>query len=94
MSTVDFLELINFLYLASAACDSKAETPIIDTSIFFLQIKQCASEGWLVFITLFEYFSLHNQSSWKVDFECILFLLLIYNLNEKQKFMNKAHNAK
>ena len=44
-STVDFLALINFLCLAPAACDSRNETPITDTSIFLLKIKQNASEG-------------------------------------------------
>ena len=41
----------------------------------------------------FEYFSLHKHSSWKVDSECVLFLLVIYSLDEKQKFMHKAHKA-
>ena len=93
ISTDEFLALSNFLCLASVVCDSKAETPIIDTSIFLLQIKQHAAEGWLVLTTHFEYLSLHNHSSWKVDSECVLFLLVIYNLDEKQKFMHKAHKA-
>ena len=50
---------------------------------FLLQIKQRAPE----------YLSLHNHSSWKVDLESVLFLLTIYKLNEKQKFMHKAHKV-
>ena len=38
--------------------------------------------------------SLYKHSSWKADFECALFLFIIYNLNEKQKVMHKAHKAK
>ena len=50
--------------------------------------------GWLVFTAHFEYLLLHNHSPWEVDYGCVLFLLIIYNLNEKQKFMRKAHKAK
>ena len=50
------------MYLAPAACGSKAELPIIDNQ-YFLQIKQRVSEGWLVFATHFEYLS-YILESW------------------------------